>query len=114
MSRLLFFTQEAFRALRRNGAPSMAAVVATGVTVILLGVPIPIFQTPQAKTDKARDSLEIRVAFYDDATKAEIAKLEDQLLAIPHVASVELITKAEALDELSADLGKEIGRASCR
>lgn len=106
MSRFLFFTQEAFRALRRNGAPSMAAVVTTVVTVILLGVLIPIFQTTQAKSDQVRDSLETRVAIYDDATKPEIAKLEDQLLAIPHVASVELITKAEALHELSDDLGK--------
>jgi cell division transport system permease protein len=107
MSRLLFFTQEAFRALRRNGAPSMAAVVTTVVTVILLGVLIPIFQTTQAKSDEVRDSLEFRVAIYDDATKPEIARLEDQLLAIPHVESVELITKAEALNELKVDLGKE-------
>jgi cell division transport system permease protein len=107
MSRLLFFTQEAFRALRRNGAPSMAAVVTTVVTVILLGVLIPIFQTTQAKSDQVRDSLETRVAIFDDATKPEIAKLEDQLLAIPHVASVRLISKAEALDELTADLGKD-------
>jgi cell division transport system permease protein len=107
MSRLLFFTQEAFRALRRNGAPSMAAVVTTVVTVILLGVLIPIFQTTQAKSDQVRDSLEFRVAIYDDATKPEIAKLEDQLLAIPHVSSVTLITKAEALKELTADLGKD-------
>lgn len=107
MSRLLFFTQEAFRALRRNGAPSMAAIVTTVVTVILLGVLIPIFQTTQAKSDEVRDSLEFRVAIYDDATKAETARLEDQLLAISHVESVELITKAEALNELKADLGKE-------
>jgi cell division transport system permease protein len=107
MSRLLFFTQEAFRALRRNGAPSMAAIVTTVVTVILLGVLIPIFQTTQAKSNQVRDSLETRVAIYDDATKPEIAKLEDQLLAIPHVASVRLITKSEALHELSEDLGKQ-------
>jgi cell division transport system permease protein len=107
MSRLLFFTQEAFRALRRNGAPSMAAVVTTVVTVILLGVLIPIFQTTQAKSNQVRDSLETRVAIFDDATKPEIAKLEDQLLAIPHVASVRLISKAEALDELTEDLGKK-------
>ena len=109
MSRLLFFTQEAFRALRRNGAPSMAAIVTTVVTVILLGVLIPIFQTTQAKSDEVRDSLEFRVAIYDDATKPEIARLEDQLLAIPHVESVELITKAEALNELKVDLGKQKG-----
>jgi len=106
MSRLLFFTQEAFRALRRNGAPSMAAIVTTVVTVILLGVLIPIFQTTQAKSNQVRDSLETRVAIFDDATKPEIAKLEDQLLAIPHVASVRLISKAEALNELKQDLGK--------
>ena len=29
MSRLLFFIQEAFRALRRNAAPSTAAIVTT-------------------------------------------------------------------------------------
>jgi cell division transport system permease protein len=107
MSRLLFFTQEAFRALRRNGAPSMAAIVTTVVTVILLGVLIPIFQTTQAKSDQVRDSLEFRVAIFDDATQPEIAKLEDQLGAIPHVASVRLITKSEALHELTEDLGKK-------
>lgn len=109
MSRLLFFTQEAFRALRRNGAPSMAAIMTTVVTVILLGVLIPVFQSAQAKSDQVRDSLEFRVAIYDDATRAEIGALERQLAAIPHVASVELVTKAAALRELTADLGKEKG-----
>lgn len=107
MSKLFFFIQEAFRALRRNGAPSMAAIVTTVVTVILLGVLIPVFQTTQAKSEEVRDSLEIRVAVYDDATKAEIAALGRELEGIPHVESVGLITKAEALEELKEDLGKE-------
>jgi cell division transport system permease protein len=107
MSRFVFFLQEALRALRRNGAPTLAAVVTTVVTVILLGVLIPIFQTTQAKSEEVRDSLEFRVAVYDDATQAEVAKLEEQLLAIPHVASVELINKAEALQELEGFLGDD-------
>jgi cell division transport system permease protein len=106
MSRLFFFTQEAFRALRRNGAPSMAAIVTTVTTVILLGVLIPVFQTTQAKSDDVRESLEIRAAIYDDATQGEIAALQTELEAIPHVESVDLITKAEALKELEEDLGK--------
>jgi len=110
MSRFLFFTREAFRALRRNGAPSMAAIVTTIVTVILLGVLIPVFQTTQAKSDEVRDSLETRVALYDDATRAEINQLERRLQAIPHVTSVELITKAEALEELKEDLDKKESR----
>jgi cell division transport system permease protein len=107
MSRIIFFIKEAFRALRRNGAPSMAAVVTTVVTVILLGVLIPIFQTTQAKSEQVRDQLETRVAVYDDATRAEINALAHKLQKIPHVASVRLITKAEALNELKQDLGKD-------
>jgi cell division transport system permease protein len=107
MSRLLFFIREAFRALRRNGAPSMAAIVTTVVTVVLLGVLVPVFQTTQAKSDQVRESLEIRVALYDDATKAETAALQRKLQGIQHVDSVELITKKEALEELRSDLGKD-------
>jgi cell division transport system permease protein len=106
MSRLFFFIAEAFRALRRNGAPSMAAIVTTVTTVILLGVLIPVFQTTQAKSDEVRESLEFRVAIYDDATQGEIGALEDELVAIPHVSSVNFISKAEALKELEEDLGK--------
>jgi len=107
MSRLFFFIQEAFRALRRNAAPSMAAIVTTVVTVILLGVLIPVFQTTQAKSDEVRSGLEFRVPVYDDATEAEISSLQRRLEAIPHVASVHFITKAEALAELKASYGKE-------
>ncbi len=106
MSRLIFFTKEAFRALRRNGAPSMAAIVTTIVTVVLLGVLIPVFQTAQAKSNQVRDQLEFRVAIYDDAVKPEIAALRRKLEAIPHVASVRFITKAGALKELREQLNR--------
>ena len=74
MSRIIFFFSEAFRALRRNGAPTLAAVITTVVTVVLLGVLIPIFQTAQAKSDEVRSELAINFALYDDATNAEIAQ----------------------------------------
>jgi cell division transport system permease protein len=106
MSRFFFFTREAFRALRRNAAPSMAAIVTTVTTVILLGVLIPVFQTAQGQSNEIRESLEFRVAIYDDATQGEISALERKLEAIPHVASVNFISKAEALVELEKDLGK--------
>jgi cell division transport system permease protein len=106
MSRFFFFTREAFRALRRNAAPSMAAIVTTVTTVILLGVLIPVFQTAQGQSNEIRESLEFRVAIYDDATQGEISALQRKLEAIPHVASVNFISKAEALVELEKDLGK--------
>ncbi len=106
MGRLGFFIREAFRALRRNGAPSMAAIVTTIVTIVLLGVLIPIFQAAQAKNQDIRDELAFRVAVQDDATRSEIQHLHAQLLELPHVASVQFVTKTEALAELSNSLNE--------
>jgi cell division transport system permease protein len=105
MSRLLFFIREALRALRRNGAPSLAAIITTGVTVVLLGVLIPVFQTTQAKSNQVRGELNIQAALYGDATQAEIQALRGQLAEVPNVKEVEYITKADALTELKEDLG---------
>lgn len=107
MTRLSFFVQEAFRALRRNGAPSLAAMITTVVTVVLLGVLIPVFQTTQAKSDQVRGELNVQAALFDDATKAEIAETHDKIAAIPHVKKVEYISKSQALAELKETLGKK-------
>lgn len=104
MGRVVFFFQEALRALKRNGAPSLAAIVTTVVTVVLLGMLIPIFQTAQGKSEEVRDQLNVQYALYDDATKAEIAKLRGELEGISHVASVTFISKSQALKTLEGEL----------
>jgi len=104
MGRIVFFFQEALRALKRNGAPTLAAIVTTVVTVVLLGMLIPIFQTAQGKSEEVRDQLNIQYALYDDATKAEIAALGKKLEALPHVAETTFIGKDEALQTLKSEL----------
>jgi cell division transport system permease protein len=104
MSRIVFFFSEAFRALRRNGAPTLAAVITTVVTVVLLGVLIPIFQTAQAKSDEVRSELSVNFALYDGATNAEIADAKEKVEAVPGVASVAFISKQEALKTLKSEL----------
>jgi cell division transport system permease protein len=104
MGRVVFFFQEALRALRRNGAPTLAAIVTTVVTVVLLGMLIPVFQATQAKSDEVRDQLNVQYELYADATKAEIAATKRQLEEIPHVASVAFVSKAEALATLKSEL----------
>ncbi len=104
MSRIVFFLQEAVRALRRNAAPSLAAVVTTVVTVVLLGVLIPVFQTAQGKSDEVRSQLNVQYALFEDATGGEIRTLEAKIEAIPHVAEVNLISKSEALATLRGEL----------
>jgi cell division transport system permease protein len=110
MGRILFFFQEALRAMRRNGAPSVAAIITTVVTVVLLGVLIPIFQTTQAKSNEVRGQLNIQAEVFPDATKAELVQLRESLRALPHVETVAFITKARALEELRETLGVEKAR----
>ena len=104
MSRIFFFFSEAFRALRRNGAPTLAAVITTVVTVVLLGVLIPVFQTAQAKSDEVRSELNVQFELYADATNAEIAQAKEKLEAVPHVEAVKFISKAQALKTLKGEL----------
>ena len=103
MSRVLFFFSEAFRALRRNGAPTLAAVITTVVTVVLLGVLIPVFQTAQAKSDEVRGELNVQFALYPDATHAEIVAAKGKIEAVPGVESVAFVSKAGAEDAEAAN-----------
>ncbi|MCB0863438.1 MAG: permease-like cell division protein FtsX [Solirubrobacterales bacterium] len=107
MGKLFFFTGEAIRAIRRNVAPTTAAVVTTVLTALLLGVLIPVFQTAQSKGEDVRGQLELRTFLYDDATKAETQALQQKLEALPHVESVTYLTKADAKKEfMKSDFGK--------
>lgn len=105
--KLWFFTREAFRAMRRNAAPTMAAIVTTAVTVVLLGVLFPVLNLASEKSSDTRSELELRVAVYDDATAADLKRVQQQLVAIPHVQSVDFINKAEALKELRGILDEK-------
>jgi len=96
MSRFTFFVSEAFRALRRSAAPSIAAIVTIVVTTLLLGVLVPVLKASEDKTQDVRDQIGLNVYLYDDASKAEIAALEKDLAAIEHVTAVDFISKEEA------------------
>jgi cell division transport system permease protein len=104
MGRIPFFFSEAFRALRRNGAPTLAAVITTVVTVVLLGVLIPVFQTAQAKSDEVQNELDVNFALFDGTTNAEVAQAKAKVEAVPGVESVTYVSKQEALKTLRSEL----------
>ncbi|MBA2545284.1 MAG: ABC transporter permease [Solirubrobacterales bacterium] len=101
MSRIIFFIAEGFRALRRSAAPSLAAIVTVGVTMLLLGVLIPVLQATSGKTEEVRDQVGLNAYLYDDATPQETDELASQIAAIPNVAEVEYVSKDQALTILS-------------
>ena len=107
MSRLTFFIGEAIRAIRRNLAPTTAAVVTTVLTAILIGVLVPVFQATQSKSSDVRSQLELRVFLFDDATDEEVASLQGQIEGIRNVNEVSFLSKADALTEFKRDFGQE-------
>jgi len=100
MSRVVFFVSEAFRALRRSAAPSIAAIVTIVVTTLLLGVLVPVLKASEDKAQEVRDQIGLNVYLYDDATEAETEALQKDLEAIPHVTNVDYVSKAEAVNIL--------------
>jgi len=107
VSRLTFFIGEAIRAIRRNLAPTTAAVVTTVLTAILIGVLVPVFQATQSKSSDVRSQLELRVFLFDDATDEEVASLQGQIEGIRNVNEVSFLSKADALTEFKRDFGQE-------
>jgi cell division transport system permease protein len=112
MRKLPFFIAEAFRALRRSAAPSVAAIVTIVVTTLLLGVLVPVLKASGDKTEDVREQIGLNVYLYDDASPKEIEALEQRLLEIEHVESVEFISKQQAVkilaDRVEGDLRESL------
>src|SRR4249920_1129030 len=107
MGRVFFFIREGLRALRRSAAPGLASIVTVCITVLLLGVLIPVLETTNGKTNEVRDQVGLRIFLNNDASQADIDSLETQLQGIPHVQSVEYVSPDEALGILSERLKSE-------
>ncbi len=107
MSRITFFMSEGLRALRRSAAPGVASIVTVAVTILLLGVLVPILQTTSGKTEEVRDQVGLRVFLHDDATEQEVAALETQIQGITHVESTEYVSKEQGLKILGDRLEQE-------
>jgi cell division transport system permease protein len=103
--KLGFFLGEAYRALRRNAAPSIAAIVTIAVTVLLVGVLVPVLDASGSKTEDVRSQLELKVFLFNDVDKGEINALQDRIEGINHVDGVEYVSPQEALKITEERLG---------
>ncbi len=95
--RLGFFIKEAFRALKRNAAPSLAAFLTILLTALVLGVFIPIVQATTGTANEVRSRVVVDVFLKTDATKPDIEETRSALLTAPNVDKVDFISKDDAL-----------------
>jgi cell division transport system permease protein len=99
--KLGFFLREAVRAVRRSAAPSFAAVATVLVTMLVLGVFIPIVQATNGAANTVRSRVEVDVYMKTKATAADAARVRKELLAVPHVRSVQFVSKQTAYAQQS-------------
>src|SRR3954470_23302825 len=95
--RLGFFVREALRSMRRNAIPSFAAMASVLVTVLVLGVFIPVVQATTGAANEVRSRVLVDVYMKSRATDTDVERVRRLLTEkTPHVKNVEYVSKADA------------------
>jgi cell division transport system permease protein len=99
--RITFFVREAIRSMRRNAAPSFAALATVLVTMLVVGVFIPAVEVTNSAANTVRGRLIVDVYFKTGATAADEARVRKEILVIPHVKSLQFESKIQAYAQQS-------------
>jgi cell division transport system permease protein len=94
-----FFLREALRALSRNAAPSFAAMATVVVTVLVLGVFIPVVQATTGAANEVRGKVIADVYLKSNATQKDRERVERLIKGTPDVGRVVFVSKAQAYAE---------------
>jgi cell division transport system permease protein len=94
--KLGFFTREASRALRRNAAPSFAALATILLTMLVVGVFIPIVQATTGAANDVRKRVLVDVYLTRGASQSDVTRVRELLLGTDNVKRVEFVSKQEA------------------
>ncbi len=98
--RFAFFVREAVRSMSRNAVPSFAAMASVLVTVLVLGVFIPVVQATTGAANDVRGRVLVNVYLKSNAEKGDVARVRQKLDDdVAHVGTIEYVSKAEALAE---------------
>lgn len=102
-----FLIGEALRDLRRAGRVAISAILLITLSLAALGGFWLVSSNIGQATDHWRNRVRIIVFLKRDAAQAEAQELVERVAAMPGVASVRYVGKAEALGTLKQVLGKD-------
>jgi cell division transport system permease protein len=92
-----FFLKEALRSVRRNPVPSFAALASVLVTVLVLGVFIPIVQATTGAANEVRGRVLVDVYLDPKAATTDVERVRRTLNEdTPYVGNVQYVSKEEA------------------
>ena len=95
-----FFFREAMTSIKRNAVPSFAALASVLVTLLVLGVFIPIVQATTGAANDVRGRVLVNVYMKSDASQEDIVRVKGLLAATPNVKSIQFVSKEQALTKL--------------
>jgi cell division transport system permease protein len=95
-----FFFRESLRTMRRNAVPSFAAMASVLVTMLVLGVFIPIVQATNGAANDVRGRVLVDVYLKPGAQPNDVERVRFLLThKTRHVKKVEYVSKAQAFSE---------------
>jgi len=98
-----FFLRESLRTMRRNAVPSFAAMASVLVTMLVLGVFIPIVQATTGAANEVRGRVLVDVYMKTAAQPFDVERVRERLTqSTPHVRSVQFLSKDQAFAQQSA------------
>jgi cell division transport system permease protein len=98
--RIGFFLREATRSMSRNAVPSFAAMASVLVTVLVLGMFIPVVQATTGAANDVRGRVLVNVYLKTTSKPADVDRVRGLLASkVDHVGRVQYVSKAAALAE---------------
>ena len=98
--RVGFFLREALRAMRRNAVPSFAAMASVLVTLLVLGVFIPIVQATTGAANDVRNKVLVNVYLKTSDTPLGVARVRTLLSTrTHHVKRIQFVSRQQAYQE---------------
>jgi cell division transport system permease protein len=97
-----FFLRESLRAMRRNAAPSFAALATVLVTMLVVGVFIPAVEVTNDAANNVRGRLIVDVFMKSGATSADDARVQQEVKKLPNVKSVQFVSKQQVYAQQKA------------
>jgi len=91
-----FFIRESLRSVRRNAVPSFAAVASVLVTLLVLGVFIPVVQATTGAANEVRGRVLLDVFLKTDVKSFDVQRVKALIGKTPHVKDIEFVSKAKA------------------
>jgi cell division transport system permease protein len=98
--RVGFFLREATRSMSRNAVPSFAAMASVLVTVLVLGMFIPVVQATTGAANDVRGRVLVNVYLKTNAKPGDVERVRSLLASrVDHVGRVQYVSKGAALTE---------------